>query len=204
MKLLQLLILVCLASFAFADVIVDESFEGGVLPTGWQIWEFGDMGAWEWEVIHEGTGNFYAPYEAHTGDYYGYHDDGSGSAPMSESWLVTDTYDLSTYSNVNVNFWRWGFYLVSNYNYTGFWYSTFVGPAATQFTELFELGFENELVWWEFSQDVSSECAGQSYVTFAWVFHGEYEHGECIDDVLIEATGTALERDTWGAIKSTF
>jgi hypothetical protein len=203
MKFLELLILVCLASFTFADVIVDEGFEGGVLPTGWQIWEFGDTGAIEWEVILEGTGSYPSPDTAHTGEYYVYHDDGILSDPASDSWLVTDTYDLSTYSTVNVIFWReigWPLY----YSYTGFCYSTVESPASTDFTELFELGNSNGYEWWEFSNDFSTECAGQSYVTFAWVYLGGFMHSDAIDDFLLEAFGTALDRDTWGAIKSTF
>lgn len=203
MKYLQLLILVCLASFAFADVVVDEGFEGGVLPTGWQIWEFGDTGAIEWEIILEGTGSYPAPDTAHTGDYFAYHDDGTSSSPASDSWLVTDTYDLSTYSTVTVGFWREIGYW-SYYSYTGFWYSIVESPASADFTELIELGNLNGYEWWEFSNDFSAECAGQSHVTFAWVYVGAYAHSDAIDDFLIEGFGVALEQDTWGAIKSTF
>lgn len=191
MKFLQLLVLVCLASFAFADVIVDEGFEGGVLPTGWQIWEEGESGCSEWEL---------SPMSPHTGSWCVWHSDASSA--MSSSWLVTDTYDMSTYSTVTYTFWRdlgWQNYYV----YTAFGYSITEYPTSSDFLEVIELGDINDY-WEEFTGDVSTECAGQQYVTFAWMYVGGYDHTERIDDVLIEGFSTALERDTWGTIKSTF
>jgi hypothetical protein len=200
MKFLQLLVLVCLASFAFADVIVDEDFEGGVTPAGWQIWQCGDTGATEWEVCYVGEYS-YMPDPAHSGTHYAWHDD--NGSDYSQSWLVTDTYDFTTYSTVNLSFWRYLDFPTYYFN-TWFYYSTVASPGPADFVFAFELGDLNGDEWWEFSIDFSTECAGQANVTFAWIYEGGYDHAEAIDDVLIEAFGTALERDTWGAIKSTF
>ena len=199
MKFLQLLILLCLAAFAFAVDIVDEDFEGGVTPTGWQIWQFGEPGCAEWGICAVGDSTF-MPNPAHSGTHYAWHDD--DNYDTSDSWLVTDTYDLSTYTTVNVDFWRYGKYSGS-YNYTGFWYSTVPSPGSTDFTEAFELGSNHFGQWWQFNTDFTSECAGEATVTFAWVYFGLYDHAEAIDDFLLTAT-VSLERDTWGSIKSIF
>ncbi len=198
--MLQFSILVCLAGFASADVIIDEDFEGAVLPSGWQIWEEGTSGATEWEICFVGQYTF-MPDPAHSGTHYAWHDD--DGTDYSDSWLVTDTYDFSTYSNVLLSFWRYAKY-PSYYIYSGFWYSTDPSPGSSaDFTQLLELGPDNFDQWWEFAIDVSAECAGQANVTFAWVYHGEYDHAEAIDDFFLEGSLT-LEHDTWGAIKSTF
>jgi hypothetical protein len=192
MKFLLISILVCLTGFATADVIVDEGFEGGVVPpANWQVWEEGETGCSEWAIT------IMSP---HTGDYCAYHSD-SYSA-LSDSWLVTDTYDLSTSPIVTYSFWRdlGGAYY---YDYTGFWYSLVEDPTSSDFTEMFELGNANS-EWEEFSGDVTSECGGQPYVTFAWVYRGRYDHTERIDDFILEGFPTALERNSWGAIKSAF
>ena len=203
MKFLLISILVCLTGFATADVIVDEDFEGGVLPADWQIWEDGVAGAIEWEICYVGQYT-YMPDPAHSGTHYAWHDDGVSSSPLSDSWLVTETYDLSSYNEVSLNFWRYAKY-ASYYNYTGFWYSTVSPPlSSADFTELFELGPDNFDEWWEFGGEVTAECAGQENVTFAWVFHGEWEQAEAIDDFFLEAGITSLEQSTWGSIKSVF
>lgn len=199
--MLQFSILVCLAAFASADVIVEEDFETGALPVNWQVWQEGDTGATEWEICYVGQYTF-MPDPAHSGTHYAWHDDtGSDS---SYSWLVTDTYDFSSYTEVYISFWRY-FKYESYYDYTGFWYSTDPSPGSSaDFTEMFELGPVHVDEWWEFDGDISTECAGQANVTFAWVYIGRFDHAEAIDDFFIEAMTTSLDQNTWGAIKSTF
>ena len=192
MKFLLISILVCLAGFSSADVIVDEGFEGGVVPpANWQVWEDGEACCSEWAIT---------PVTPHTGTYCAYHSD--AHLELSDSWLVTDTYDLTTSPIVTYSFWRdlgWASY----YDYTGFWYSLVENPTSSDFTEMFELGDVND-VWEEFSGDITSECSGQPYVTFAWVYRGGYDHNERIDDFILEGSVVALERNSWGAIKSAF
>ncbi|RKZ04090.1 hypothetical protein DRQ25_17330 [Candidatus Fermentibacteria bacterium] len=201
MKLLQVSIVVCLAAFASADVIADEDFESGVLPTGWQVWQEGDPGATEWAVCAVGD-SLFMPDPAHSGTHYAWHDDNGIS--YSDSWLVTETYDLSTYDSVLLTFWRYAKY-PGYYNYSGFYYSTDPSPGSSvDFTELLELGPDNFDLWWEFGIDVTTQCAGQSSVTFAWVYRGEYAQAEAIDDFYIEASTLSLDQSTWGAIKTTF
>lgn len=193
MKFLQVSILVLLTGFASADVIVEEGFEGGVVPpANWQVWEEGETGCSEWAITI---------MSVHSGDYCAYHAD-SYSA-LSDSWLVTDTYDLSTSPIVTYSFWRDIDYS-PYYVYTGFWYSLAENPTSSaDFTELFELG--NAInVWEEWTGDVSGICGGQQYVTFAWVYRGGFNHAERIDDFLLEGFPTALEPNSWGAIKSSF
>ncbi|NOQ23523.1 MAG: hypothetical protein GQ565_12870 [Candidatus Aegiribacteria sp.] len=200
MKFFITLILVCLAGFAFADVIVDEDFEGGVLPSGWQIWEEGDPGATEWAICAVGDSTF-MPDPAHSGTHYAWHDD--NGTLNSDSWLVTDTYDFSSYVGVSMRFWRYARY-PSYYDYSGFYYSTTASPdSSADFTEAFELGPANFDQWFEFTADFTAECAGEANVTFAWVYRGAYDHAEAIDDFLLEAT-LSLDQNTWGAIKSSF
>jgi hypothetical protein len=192
MRFFQISILLLTACFASAEVIVDEGFEDGVVPpVNWQVWEEGETGCSEWGIT------IMSP---HSGTYCAYHSDSYNA--LSDSWLVTDTYDLSTSAIVTYSFWRdidYSFYYV----YTGFWYSLVENPTSSDFTEMFELGKVNN-VWEEFSGDISAECGGEQYVTFAWVYNGGYNHAERIDDFILEAEGTALERNSWGAIKSAF
>ena len=201
MKLFQVSIVIFLAAFASADVIVDEDFEGGVLPTDWQVWQEGVPGATEWEICYVGQYT-YMPDPAHSGTHYAWHDD--NGTDYSNSWLVTATFDFSTYDEVFLSFWRYAKY-PTYYIYSGFYYSTDPSPGSSaDFTELFELGPDNFDQWWEFDADVTAECANEANVTFAWVYQGAYDHAEAIDDVFIEAVTLALDQDTWGAIKSAF
>lgn len=193
MKFMHISILLLIVAFAFADVIAEEGFEGGVVPpANWQVWEEGETGCSEWDIT------IMSP---HTGTYCAYHD--CAYSLLSDSWLVTDTYDLSTSAIVTYSFWR-DLNEQSYYCYTGFWYSTLEAPGSSaDFNELFELGYLVN-VWEEFSGDVSAECGGQQYVTFAWVYRGSYDHIERIDDFLLEGYPTVLEPNSWGAIKSVF
>jgi hypothetical protein len=191
MKFLQLFILVCLASFAFAVDIINEGFEGGVLPAGWQIWQEGPASTVNWLV---------QTASPHSGTYYIYHGY-SGSLDL-DNWLVTDTYDCSTYSTATYSLW-YNLGYASYYGYTGLLYSTTASPTAADFTEIVEFG-NTATSYTEFTGDISAQCAGEANVTFAIQYTGLDAHVVRIDDILIEGFGTALEHDTWGSIKSTF
>lgn len=192
MKFLQLLILVCLASFAFANVIIDEGFEGGVLPTGWETWEEGDTSPEIW-CVELGTTN------AHTGTYYLFQ---GWTDTDLDDWCVTDTYDCSTYDTVTYSFW-YRVHRASDYEYTGLLYSTTADPTTADFIEIIELG-NTATDYTEFTGDISAQCAGEANITFALRYASSYGHVVYIDDVLIEGSWVTLDQDTWGAIKSTF
>jgi len=177
-------------ALALADVIVDEGFEGGTIPSGWQVWQVGGTSTVYWIVDS---------WNPHSGSWHAEH--GSHPSQDLDNWLVTETYDLSAYNVLTYSFWYSG-YDSGNYTYTGFMLSTNASPTHTDFVEIEELGAP-PADYEEHSGDISA-YAGNEYVTFAWQYTGLDGHGVLLDDVLIEAIDNAVQPTSLGQIKGIF
>lgn len=191
MKILLFIVLICSNSLLFAEYVINEGFEGGVLPSGWQVWEEGDPSSENWDVIN---------YFAHTGIYALQHGDGDYGY-TNDDWVVTETFDLSNFVELGYSFWyRCG--VPDLYDYTGFYISTMNNPSPDDFVELLELGDTGGSgIYSEFSGDISP-YAGEQYVTFAWRYEGSWSHFAYIDDIKIWGYLIGLESLSWGSIKA--
>ena len=169
--------------------VVNEGFEGGSIPTGWQNWVLGVSDV-PW-YISSGS--------PHTGTYHAQHD-WSWSGPCDD-WLVTETYDLTYFNDLSYSFWHSG-YDASYYTYTGFWISDVEDPDDSDFVELVELGAP-PTGYQEVTGDISAYI-GEEFVTFAWVYQGYFGHGHYIDDILIQGDAplATIQPTSLGHIKT--
>jgi hypothetical protein len=180
--------MVLFAAIAVAVDIVNEGFEGGDIPSGWQVWQVGGDSTVYWIVDS---------WKPHSGTWHAEH--GSHPSQDLDNWLVTETYDLSAYNVLTYSFWYAG-YDSSNYTYTGFMLSTNASPTHTDFVEVEELGPPPE-DYEQHSGDISA-YAGNEYVTFAWQYTGLDGHGVLLDDILIVATDNAVQPTSLGWVKA--
>jgi len=181
-----------LATYTQAGDVLNEGFEGGTIPAGWQIWETGDDSDVVWEV----TTNF-----PRSGVYAVFHS--LSAAYDLDNWLVTPTYNLMDFDSLYVRFW-YAFTFRDYYTYTGFLYSTNASPTSADFAEVDELPIPpEESSYIEFYRDISY-CAGNEYITFAWQYTGRDGHTVLVDDIKIWGCETAVEPASLGAVKTSF
>ncbi len=190
-KMILLPLALILFAAPMADDLLVEGFEGGSLPSGWDVWQEGESGTYgyTWTVNS---------YYYHSGSYSVYHYWDYGAL---DNWLVTPTLDVSTYDNLSLTIWHLGSWPG---DYTGSYImaSDVASPDAGDFTELYEIGVPPGS-WTELTVDASA-YDGESDVTFAFVYTGDYGHNIAIDDVLVEANETAIESASLGEIKAIY
>ncbi len=191
-KLILLPLALILFAAPMADNLLTEGFEGGSLPGGWDIWQEGDPGyyGYTWSV---------APFYPHTGSYGVYHYWDYGDL---DNWLVTPTLDVSAYENLSLTIWHMGAYPG---DYTGSYImaSDIASPNAGDFTELDEIGAPPGS-WTELTVDASA-YDGESDVTFAFSYTGDYGHNIFMDDVSVDADPVAaVESASLGEIKAIY
>ena len=176
------LMVVLMASVAFADELVNEGFEGTFPPTGWTV-----------EGTHGGYTSYYdyswnqAYAYYHSGGYsalaYGTYD----YAPQDEL-LYTGAIDLSGYSAASVTFWSYGF--ESSYAATGTVTTLEVSTdAKATWTTLWT--YPAYIGTWEEQMVDISAYAGET-VNLGWrhVFTdggGETANDFFLDDVVVDA-----------------
>ena len=177
---------------AFADTIYEEGFEGGVMPTDWQVWQEGPSSSTQWR--------FDQTSYPHSGTYYCFH--GYDSSQDLDNWAVTQTFDMRTWENLVVSFWHYGSY-PSDYGYTGFMGADVENPTAADFVEIEELGAPPT----SYTQLIA-DCSAYDtleFVTFAWQYTGMNAHTVRMDDVLVEGDPyVGIESASIGEIKATF
>jgi PKD repeat protein len=149
-----------------------ENFAGTTIPTCWsQVDNQGNAQVWQFGTI---TG--YSPLPALTGNYAYLNSAAYGSGNSQNADLITPTFDLSSYSAVNLLF---NHYFRAKTGSSGkLYYSTNNGSSWTLITT-FTTTTANPAA---FSQAISA-VAGQSQVKFKWNYTGTYGYYWAIDDI---------------------
>ncbi len=191
-KLILLPLVFILFAAPMADNLLTEDFEGGSLPSGWDVWQEGDPGVYgyTWSV---------APYYPYGGSYGVYHYWDYGNL---DNWLVTPTLDVSTYENLSITIWHAGDW-ASDYTGSYIMASDVASPDAGDFAELYEIG-PPPSSWTELTVDASA-YDGESDVTFAFRYTGDYGHNIYMDDISVDADpNSGIESASFGEIKAIY
>ncbi|MCK4358697.1 MAG: choice-of-anchor J domain-containing protein, partial [Candidatus Cloacimonetes bacterium] len=154
------------------DDVLNEGFEGGVLPTGWtQEYVNGTV---DWQ--YQNGGNYGNPPSAHTGSYNALFSYDSYDGYTTK--LVTPELDLGAKTDYTLTFWH------AQVDYYGDWdelhvyYKTSAAGAWT----LLESYTTSVANWTERTIDLPNPCSTY-YIAFEGVANWGY--GVCIDDVSV-------------------
>jgi hypothetical protein len=90
-KYLQIILIVLLANLGFSQTLVDEKFEGTAVPLGWTLQSTLSDPLYTW--------TFYDSYD----DFEVYASDTN----VQNEWLISPSYNLTTYSNLYLTFSPW-------------------------------------------------------------------------------------------------
>lgn len=152
-------------------VLLNESFETAVPPTGWNMYSLLATG---WQ---HGTGG------AHTGNGYAWHDDDSDP---DDAWLVSPVVSLPDGAST-LSFWERNYWTSSHYELHEVLVSTgSCVPADGAFVQAGEYNTE-ETNWVERTVDLSSYAG--SNICVAFHYEGKWADEWYIDDVMITAEG---------------
>ncbi|MCK4422172.1 T9SS type A sorting domain-containing protein, partial [candidate division WOR-3 bacterium] len=158
-------------SVVLDNTVLDEGFETPFPPYGWQILVKGTPSR-QWE---------------HAGDQV-YSGDSSARvlfhpSQMIDTWLVTDTLDLSCYEACTLSFFGYNS-AAGNYQYHGIWASTSSQTDTTTFVEIQQIPATPETTWENSTIDFST-YAGNSTVYLAFRYKGTNGTSWWIDSVTI-------------------
>ena len=159
------------------DVVLEEGFEGGSMPTGWV-----SEGDYEWEV---GTGDYSTSTGAHTGSYnalitHDYRDD--------VTYLVTPAMDLSGATEATLSFAYVNRSWAGDIDEFGVYYRVNGGT----WNELFYTD-EAHSTWTEASVALTGLAANYQ---IGFMMLDNYGYGVGLDDVVVEASNGGGEEPT--------
>ena len=159
------------------DVVLEEGFEGGSMPTGWV-----SEGDYEWEV---GTGDYSTSTGAHTGSYnalitHDYRDD--------VTYLVTPAMDLSGATEATLSFAYVNRSWLGDIDEFGVYYRVNGGT----WNELFYTD-EAHSTWTEASVALAGLAANYQ---IGFMMLDNYGYGVGLDDVVVEASNGGGEEPT--------
>lgn len=187
MKKLAILLVAMLltAPVAFADLLLDEGFEGGIIPDGWTVIDEDPDGN-EWFVYNS------ADY-AHTGDYAAavacYN-----SADAANDWLITP--QLSLRDGDLLGLWARAWYATEDFEVK---LST-TGIAPEDFTVT--LGTETvDDMYAEFTYDLSAYAGQDCYLAIVWYYNN---YVLLVDDVKVGSDQVENEATSWSGIKALY
>lgn len=172
-------------NWAFAEVsfyppiLWEEGFEDNTWPpTGWSSYVLTGTG---WVTGTTGTSSSHG--DAHSGDYYVWHDDEFGA---QDAWLVSSPFTPTAGSQLN--FWYRNYYLdLGFYGYSGALISTgSCDPNDGEFVELAEYDAHTP-DWTEAT--LSLDAYADQSVCVGFQYTGDFEHEWYIDDVAVLGPG---------------
>jgi hypothetical protein len=151
-------------------VILSADFETGAIPAGWSQID-GDCG---WMYGTNGSSSYF-PIPAHT--TYAWVNDDACDGNMADVWLITSSFDLTTYAAPKLSF--------ATFNYSDICTVKISTDGGTNWTDLAVLG-DNNSAW------TTLEFSLAAYTTYADVklaFHyndqGFWGYGWALDDVMV-------------------
>ena len=175
------------------QVIYSGSFEDG--DEAWTYYDGGGTGDW----VREDDGGNYSPGDdGHDGTYYawfyGYNED-------ADDWLISPSYDFSSYTNVSMNFWSWmrnngpNVVMKISTDYTG------GDPTNATWTDLSPTLASTAQQWTASGDvDLSSIADGQSNVHIAFYYSGnDVDRNWAIDDYEFKGQAANCEEPTTDA-----
>lgn len=158
-----------------SEGIESEGFESGTFPPeDWTILNVGSSSN-QWmeagDYVHSGSHSAKITYD--------------GSATI-DSWLVTESIDLSSFSSCSLSFYQRGNW-TSYYSYWGVYVSTTSQSDTASFTELAEVGPTAEDTWEEIVLDLTPYCGNDTvYLAFRY---NEYNGTDWwIDDISLTSS----------------
>ena len=155
-----------------------EPFSGTTIPNCWsQVDHQGNGQIWQFGTITD----YYTSNPNLTGSYAFLNSDGYGSSTSQNADLISPTFDLSSYTIVNLQFYHYFRYYSGETGTVS--YSINNGSTWTPI-QVFSTSTTNPAT---FSQSIPA-VAGQSQVKFKWNYIGSFGWYWAIDDVTISGT----------------
>ncbi len=186
-KLLIFLVIIMLAApFVFADLLLDESFEGGVIPDGWTVLDEGDDGD-VWFVYNSADHAYTGEYSVVVACY--------SSADAANDWLITP--QLSLRADDWLGFWARSWYSVEDFEVK---LST-TGTAPQDFNVT--LGTETaDETYMQYVYDLSAYAGQDCYLAIVWYYDN---YALVVDDVMVGTYDPVENESTsWGGIKALY
>lgn len=163
----------------------EQPFDDTTIPVFWtQVDIQGDGDIWQF-----GTAVWSPASPDLSGNYAILNSDAYGAGRVQNADLISPTFDLTSYSSVNLRFTHFFNY----YELSAATLSYSIDNGANWFEiEKWEQSTSNP----EIFNQVIPEVANQSQVKFKWNFFGEYDWGWAVDDILVsEVTSAVWEGD---------
>jgi hypothetical protein len=161
-----------LTSLLFADIVLEEGFEGGCIPEDWSQEYI--VGTTEWSANQGGHSVF--PQNAHTGDYnaFFFYNDESGNSTK----LITPELNLNTEYRSVLKFWHAQDDWAGCQDVLHIYYKTSVDGEWI----LLE-SFTSEVIEWTERTIFLPDPGPTYYIAFEGV--AIWGHGVCVDDVMV-------------------
>ena len=164
-------------------IVLEEGFEGGVIPGGWS--QEIVVGTTEWTYINGGHSS--NPAAAHTGSFNAHFYNSSDESAK----LITPEINLGTANEGILTFWHTQAVWAGDQDELKIYYKTSSGGAWV----LLEHYTENITAWTERIITLPDPSTTY-YVAFEGI--GHYGYGVCIDDVIITGNPTVYDNDLAG------
>ncbi|RMD76396.1 MAG: hypothetical protein D6818_00300, partial [Bacteroidetes bacterium] len=189
MRSLFTILLTCLfaAGTLSAQVILDEDFEGGTMPSGWTNQSLATDGGWNIGTPSSLSSTYWPVPDVDAGTYIAATNDDNCNCDKSADYLVTPYLDFSDYTAVVLEF----DYFFGGFTYQGATEQAFIEystDGGATWTQLYELpgngdGWQKDVVY-----DLSS-LAGEPFLQLAFRYNdnGGWLYGFAIDNVTISA-----------------
>ena len=186
-KLVIFLVLILLAApFAFADLLLDEGFEGGTIPAGWTVMDEGDDGD-VWFVYNSADYAYTGDYAAAVACY--------SSSDAANDWLITP--QLSLRDDDWLGFWARSWYSTEDFEVR---LST-TGTAPEDFTVTLASETAGE-TYLQYTYDLSAYAGQDCHLAIVWYFDN---YALLVDDVMVGSYNTVgNEGASWGGVKALY
>lgn len=174
-----------LTSGQISTLPYNQSFDGAEIPEFWtqenhlvnsQIWQFGTDGS---------SGKFWSPSPVLDESYAILNSEAYGEGQQQNVDLISPTFDLTAYSNINIRFTHFFYYV--DQSAATLSYSIDNGTNWTEIRKWEEISSNPEV----FNQALPA-VANQSQVKFKWNYVGEYGWGWAFDDFSINVISAAF------------
>ena len=163
--------------------LIDENFNGGTIPSGWQMTTNSSVG---WAVTTDGSSGYWA---IPAGDgYYACSNDDAANDDGSVDYLITPLVDLSNANSANLSF---NSFFTGGYNQVA---TVKVSTDGSSWTPLHTVATND--AWNTVNVDLSSYINQQIYILFHSDDAGAWASGWAIDDVVLTAD-ISSSNDSW-------